>query len=162
MVLIGWISEQCVPFSSSPQKTNGLSVHECSQHYNFLHFKLQQQRTNWRCITSFLHHIYTSKSTQEEDSKRQLRIGRAFIKRIKWVLHEKNQHSSTSNCYNEEPSTNAITQARMEPRFGEGLSRVLSGLNAATTRNASVQQWHISYLVIMGRNLYTHMSFQIY
>ncbi len=27
---------------------------------------------------------------------------------------------------------------------------------------SSVQQWHISYLVIMGRNLYTNMSFQIY
>jgi hypothetical protein len=79
--------------------------------------------------------LYTSKSTQEEDSKRQLRIVRAVIKRIKQVLDEKNQHSSSSNCNNEEPSKNAITQARMEPSFGEGLSRALSGLNAATTRN---------------------------
>jgi hypothetical protein len=33
--------------------------------------------------------LYTSKSTQEEDSKKQLRIGRAVIERIKRVLDEK-------------------------------------------------------------------------
>ncbi len=33
--------------------------------------------------------LYTSKSTQEEDSKKQLRIGHAVIKRMKRVLDEK-------------------------------------------------------------------------
>jgi hypothetical protein len=79
--------------------------------------------------------LYTSKSTQEEDSEKQLRIGRAVIKRIKRVLDEKNQHSSASNCNNEDTSTNSLPLAQIEPSFGEGLSRVLSGLNAATTRN---------------------------
>ena len=36
--------------------------------------------------------LYTSKSTQEEDSEKQLRIGRAVIKRIKRVLDEKNNY----------------------------------------------------------------------
>jgi hypothetical protein len=58
--------------------------------------------------------LYTSKSTQDKDSKKQSRIGCAVIKRIKRVLHD-NQEGELS--------------------FGEGLSRVLSGLNAATTRN---------------------------
>jgi hypothetical protein len=58
--------------------------------------------------------LYTSKSTQDKDSKKQIRIGRAVIKRIKRVLHD-NQEGELS--------------------FGEGLSRVLSGLNTATTRN---------------------------
>ncbi len=79
--------------------------------------------------------LYTSKSTQDEDSKKQLRIGRAVIKRIKRVLDKKNQHSSASNCNGEDTSTNAIPQAQIEPSFGEGLSRLLLGLNAATTRN---------------------------
>ncbi len=35
----------------------------------------------------------------------------------------------------EENQTNGCDQASFEPSFGEGLSRVLSGLNAATTRN---------------------------
>jgi hypothetical protein len=36
--------------------------------------------------------LYKSKLTQEEDSKKQVRIGRAIIKRIKHLLEEK-QHS---------------------------------------------------------------------
>jgi hypothetical protein len=46
---------------------------------------------------------YTSKSTRDKDSKKQIRIGRAVIKRIKL---NNNQEG--------------------EPSFGEGLSRVLS------------------------------------
>ncbi len=65
--------------------------------------------------------LYTSKSTQDENSKKQLRIGCAVIKRIKYLLDE-NQ-------------TNGCDQTTSEPSFGEGLSRVLLGLNAATTRN---------------------------
>jgi hypothetical protein len=65
--------------------------------------------------------LYTSKSTQDEVSKKQLRIGHAVIKRIKHLLDE-NQ-------------TNGCDQTTSEPCFGEGLRRVLSGLNAATTRN---------------------------
>ena len=72
--------------------------------------------------------MYTSKSTQEEDSKKQIQIGRAIIKRIKHLLEEK-LHSVS-----EDQSTDAMNQARKEPGFGEGLSRVQSGLNAATTR----------------------------
>jgi hypothetical protein len=73
--------------------------------------------------------LYTSKLTQEEVSKKQVQIGRAVIKRIKRLLEEK-QHSVS-----EDQSTDAMNQARKEPSFGDGLSRVLSELNAATTRN---------------------------
>ncbi len=62
----------------------------------------------------FYRTLYTSKSTQDKDSKKQIRIGHAVIKRIKWVLNDNHEG---------------------KPSFGEGLSRVLSGLNAATTRN---------------------------
>jgi hypothetical protein len=58
--------------------------------------------------------LYTSKSTQGKDSETQIRIGRAVIKWIKRVL---------------------IDNQEGEPSFGGGLSRVLSGLIAATTRN---------------------------
>ncbi len=64
--------------------------------------------------------LYTSKSTQDVDSEKQLRMGHAVIKRIKLLL-DQNQ-------------TNGCDQTTSEPSFGEGLSRV-SGLNAATTRN---------------------------
>ncbi len=50
----------------------------------------------------------------QRKTKIEIRIGRAVIKRIKQVLNDKHEG---------------------EPSFGEGLSRVLSGLNAATTRN---------------------------
>jgi len=50
-------------------------------------------------------------------------MGRAVIKRIKRVLEE------TPDTISEN------SQERKEPSFVEGLSRVLSGLNAGTTRN---------------------------
>jgi len=56
--------------------------------------------------------LYTSKSTQEEDNEKQIRMG-----------------EETSKTIIENP------QEGKEPSFVEGLSRVLSGLNAATTRN---------------------------
>jgi hypothetical protein len=73
--------------------------------------------------------LHTSKSAQEEDSEKQIQIGHAIIKRIKCLLEE------TQHSISEDQSTDAMNQARKEPSFGEGLSRVLSGLNAATTRN---------------------------
>jgi hypothetical protein len=77
--------------------------------------------------------LYTSKSTQDEDSKKQLRIEHAFIKKIKCLL-DQNQ-------------TNCCDQTTSEPSFGEDLSRFLSGLNAATKTNvisstmAHLQRW---------------------
>jgi hypothetical protein len=70
--------------------------------------------------------LYTSKSTQEEDSEKQLRIGCAIIKKIKSLLDETSSRKSFNNWCN---------QAMLEPSFREGLCRVQSGLNAATTRN---------------------------
>jgi hypothetical protein len=67
--------------------------------------------------------MYTCKSTQEEDNEKQIRMGRAVIKRMKRVLE------GTPDTISEN------SQERKEPSFAEGLSRVLSGLNAATTRN---------------------------
>jgi hypothetical protein len=68
----------------------------------------------------FYSSLYTSKSTQEEDSKKQLCIGCAVIKRVKRLLDENSDECNKSTS---------------EPSFSEGLSRVLSGFNAATTRN---------------------------
>jgi hypothetical protein len=56
-----------------------------------------------------------------------------------------------------------IPQAQIEPSFGEGLSRLLSGLNAATTRNViSATMAHLIPCNNVGRDLYTHMTFPIY
>jgi len=60
---------------------------------------------------------------QEEDNEKQIRTGRAVIKRIKRVLDE------TPHTISENP------QEGKKPSFTEGLSRVLPGMNAATTRN---------------------------
>lgn len=65
--------------------------------------------------------LYTSKSTQDEDGETQLRIGRAVIKRIKHLMDNT-------------PIINEPNESTSEPSFGEGLSRVLSGLNASTSR----------------------------
>jgi hypothetical protein len=65
--------------------------------------------------------LYTSKSTQDEDNEKQLRIGRAVIKRMKRLI--------------EETQMNEYNQITTEPSFAEGVFMVLSGLNAATTRN---------------------------
>ena len=80
--------------------------------------------------------LYTSKSTQDEDSEKQIRIGRAVIKRIKRVMND-NQEG--------------------DPSFGEGLSRVLSGLNAATTRNViSATMAHLIPCNDGSRFVYSH------
>ncbi len=56
--------------------------------------------------------LYTSKSTQEEDSEMQLQIGCAVIKRIKRLLEE------TSS---KESSNNGCNHAKLELSFCEGL-----------------------------------------
>ncbi len=69
----------------------------------------------------------------------------------------KKKHSSISNCNSEDTSTNAIPQAQIEPSFGEGLSRLLSGLNAATTRNViSATMAHLIPCNNGLRFLYSH------
>jgi hypothetical protein len=70
--------------------------------------------------------LYTSKSTEEEDSDKQLRIGHAVIKRIQRLLNDQGLRDTSKERCN---------QDRLETSFWEGLCRVLSGLNAATTRN---------------------------
>jgi hypothetical protein len=87
--------------------------------------------------------LYTSKSTQEEDTKKQLQIGCGVIKRIKRLLEEKHLHPGTPGVVGGNMSKDPTNQKRYEPSFGEGLSRLLSGLNAATTRNVISAQWHI-------------------
>ncbi len=50
-----------------------------------------------------------------------------------------------------------MPQERKEPSFGEGLSRVLSGLNAATTRNViSATMAHLIPCNGGSRFLYAH------
>ena len=89
--------------------------------------------------------MYTSKSTQEEDNEKQIRMGRAVIKRIKRVLEE------TPDTISEDP------QEGKEPSFAEGLSRVLSGLNAATTRNViSATMAHLIPCNNGSRFVYSH------
>ncbi len=95
--------------------------------------------------------LYTSTLIQEEDSKKQVQIGRAVIKRIKCLLEEI-QHS-----VRKDQSTDAMNQARKEPSFGDGLSRVLSGLNAATTRNViSATMVHLIPCNNGSQFLYSH------
>ncbi len=50
--------------------------------------------------------LYTSKSTQEEDNEKQIRTGRAVIKRIKRVLEE------TSETIIENPHDSHLTELK--------------------------------------------------
>jgi hypothetical protein len=87
--------------------------------------------------------LYTSKSTQEEDSEKQLQIGHAVIKRIKRLLVLDENSSSTiqsdninhKNKFMGTTSKDECNQARLVPSFHVGLSRVVSRFNAAMTRN---------------------------
>ena len=79
--------------------------------------------------------LYTSKSTQEEDTKKQLRIGLGVIIKIKQLPEEKHLHPGTPGDAGGDTSEDGTNQQSYKPCFGEGLSRLLSGLNAATTRN---------------------------
>ena len=114
MVLSGWIHQCRVSIYGPSKTTNGLSVHQCPQQNNprSLNFNTNIQIGDASQV--FYSTLYTSKSTQDEDSKKQIRIGHSVIKRIKQLLNDNHEG---------------------KPSFGEGLSRVLSGLNAATTRN---------------------------
>ncbi len=65
--------------------------------------------------------------------------------------------SSASNCNSDDTSTNAIAQARIEPSFREGLSRLLLGLNAATIRNViSATMAHLIPCNNGSRFVYSH------
>jgi hypothetical protein len=105
---------------------------------------------------AFYSTLYTSKSTLEEDSEKQILIECAVIKRIKHILEEK-QHSVSVD-----QSTDAMNQARKETSFREELSRVLSGLNAATARVViSATMVHL-IPCNNGSQFFSHMIFQIY
>jgi hypothetical protein len=84
-------------------------------------FKFNTSMQIGDALQVFYSTLYTSKSTQDEDSKKQLHIEYAVIRRIKRLLDENQK--------------NGCDQTTSELSFGEGLSRVLLGLNAATTRN---------------------------
>ena len=86
--------------------------------------------------------LYTCKSTQVEDSENQVHIGRAVIKRMKRLI--------------EETQMNEYSQISMETSFGEGLSRVLSGLNASTTRY--VVSSTLAHLIISNNGSRFHCS----
>jgi hypothetical protein len=99
----------------------------------------------------FYNTLYTSKSTQEEESKKQVQIGRAVIKRIKCLLEE-TLHTATVKI---NPRMQWIKQDKS--LVLEGLSKVLSGLNAATTRNIiSAIMAHLIPCNIGLKLLYSH------
>jgi hypothetical protein len=78
-------------------------------------------------------------------------MGHAVIKRIKHLLEE------TLDTLSGNPSTEFMPQERKEPSFVEGLSRVLSGLNAATTRNViSATMAHLIPCNNGSRFVYSH------
>ena len=83
----------------------------------------------------------------------QLQIGRAIIKRMKRLLEESSSRESTDDGCN---------QSTLEPSFREGLCRVLSGLNAATTRN--VISATMAHLIPSngGSPLFSHTTFLSY
>ena len=97
---------------NSTKKTHGLPVHQPhnSPILNVFNFNTNKQIEDVSQV--FYSTLYTSKSTQEEDSEKQLQIGRAVIKRIKMLLEEiSSRESSNDGCI----------QARLEPSFCEGL-----------------------------------------
>jgi hypothetical protein len=89
----------------------------------------------------------TQANQHKEDSGKQLHIGCAVIKRIKRPLDEK-----LDEC----------NKATSEPSFNERLSRVLSGLSAAKTRN--VISAAMAHLIPsnQGSCFFFCINFQIY
>ncbi len=85
--------------------------------------------------------LHSSKSTQEEDSDKQLQIGRAVIKRIQRLLDDQGLRDTSKERCN---------QDRSETSFWVGLCRVLSGLNAATTRNGITATATSSHIALMS------------
>ncbi len=86
--------------------------------------------------------LYTSKSKQEEDSDKQLWIGRAVIKRIQRLIYDQSLRDTSKEWCN---------QVTLETSLWEGLCRVLSGLNAATIRN--VVSATMSHLIPSNKGL---------
>ncbi len=76
-----------------------------------------------RCSTA---HYTQVNQHKKKTVKKQLRIGRAVIKRIQRLLNDQSSGDTSKEQCN---------QVTLEFSFREGLCRVLSGLNAATTRN---------------------------
>ncbi len=92
--------------------------------------------------------LYTSKSTQEEENEKQLQIGRALIKRMKRLLEVISSRESFNDGCN---------QATLEPSFCMRICRVLSGFNAATTRNViSATMAHLIPSIGGSRFVFSH------
>jgi hypothetical protein len=106
-----------------------------SSFLNVFNFNINIQIGNVSQV--FYSTLYTSNSTSEEDSEKQLLIGHAVIKRIKRLLDEIGYQTIQPNNINHEhkfmgqTSNDECNQARLELNFHEGLSRIHSGLNAA-------------------------------
>ncbi len=123
--LDGSTRELC-PFLVLPKRPMGcqdINPHNSSI-LNVFNFNTNIQIGNVSQV--FYSTLYTSKSTQEEDSDKQLQIGHAVIKRIQRLLDDQGLRDTSKERCN---------QDRLETSFREGRCRVLSGLNAATTRN---------------------------
>jgi hypothetical protein len=114
-------STVCIPFLFYPKRPMGCQFINA---HNITISHVSNCKTNIQIGDAsqiFYSTLYTSKSTQEEDNKKQIQIGCTVIKRIKCLLEE------TPDAISEDQSTEFIPQERKEPSFGEGLSRVLSG-----------------------------------
>ncbi len=125
--LDGSTREIC-PFLVLPKRPMGcqyINPHNSSI-WNVFNFDTNIQIGNVLQVFYSYSTLYTSKSTQEEASDKQLRIERAVIKRIQRLLDDQGLRDTSKERCN---------QDRSETSFWEGLCRVLSGLNAATTRN---------------------------
>ncbi len=128
MVFTRWINKRDMSFLSSAKETHGCQYinPQNSLILNVFNFNTNLQIGN--VLQVFYSTLYTSKSTQEENSDKQLRIGRAAIKRIQRLLDDQGLRDTSKERCN---------QDRLETSFWEGLCRVLSGLNAETTRNSA-------------------------
>jgi hypothetical protein len=116
--------------------THGLSVYQYPQQNNLQGFQFYTIIQIGNSSQIFYSTLYTSKPTQDEDSEKQIRIGHAVIKRIKGVLNDNHKG---------------------KPSFGEGLSRILSGLNVATTRNViSATMAHLIPCIGGSRFVFSH------
>ncbi len=88
MVFTRWINKKDMSFLNFFKKTHRLSVYQSTQFSHLECFKLQYKYQIGDVSQVFYSTLYTSKSTQEEDSEKQLRIGRAVIKRIQRLLND--------------------------------------------------------------------------
>ena len=99
-----------------------MSVHEHAQRSHILHFELQHKRPNWRLGLLFYQTLYQSKVTVKDDCEPRDLVLRNVSRRILRAQDAAREREAAGE------------ESQQSNDWLEGLSRMLSGINAASSR----------------------------